>query len=166
MCPVCQSPMKHKDWRRRHIRKEGGEKYWGKIRRLYCEKCHRLHNELPSCLSPYKHYDVEVIEGVVDDVTASDIANTEDHPCEKTMERWKAWVEHNRPFIEGYIRSVGYRILGFGEAFLKACGSVLDWMRGTYHDNERHWLTMVNQIVYNTGSSLEPWPPFWSSSAP
>ena len=102
----------------------------------------------------------------MDDVTASDIANTEDHPCEKTMERWKAWVEHNRPFIEGYIRSVGYRILGFGEAFLKACGSVLDWMRGTYHDNERHWLTMVNQIVYNTGSSLEPWPPFWSSSAP
>ena len=70
-CPECQSPMKYRDTRQRHIRREGGEKLWGRIRRLFCKNCHRLHNELPTNLSPHKHYEVEVIEGVVDEVNAS-----------------------------------------------------------------------------------------------
>ena len=47
VCPECQSPMKYRDTRQRHIRREGGVKLWGQIRRLFCRKCHRLHNELP-----------------------------------------------------------------------------------------------------------------------
>ena len=42
------------------------------IRRLYCKKCRRLHNELPDILSPYKHYEAETIEGVVDDFVLPD----------------------------------------------------------------------------------------------
>ncbi len=39
----------------------GGEKEWYLIRRLKCtnERCGRLHNELPDCMCPYKHYDKE-----------------------------------------------------------------------------------------------------------
>ena len=119
VCPECQSPMKYRDTRQRHIRREGGVKLRGRIRRLFCKNCHRLHNELPTNLSPHKHYEVEVIEGVVDEVVTQDDLESEDYPCARTMERWKLWIEHNRPFIEGYIRSVGFRLLNLGVEFLK-----------------------------------------------
>ena len=159
VCPECQTPLKYRDTRQRHIRKEGGVKLWGRIRRLLCTKCHRLHNELPTNLSPYKHYEVEVIEGVVDGFVVPNDADSEDYPCVKTMERWKQWIEHNRPFIEGYIRSIGFRLLNLGEDFLKAQGSILDYLRRRFRDGEKHWLTIINRLVYNTGASLEPWPP-------
>ena len=147
------------DTRQRHLRQEGGTKRWGRIRRLFCKRCHRLHNELPTDLSPHKHYEVEVIEGVLDGVVVADDEDTEYHPCEKTTERWKLWLEHNRPFIEGYVRSVGFRLLNLGEDFLKAQESILDYLRDKYRYQENHWLSIVNRLVYNTGASLEPWPP-------
>lgn len=159
VCPTCQTPLKYRDTRRRHIRKEGGIKVWGRIRRLLCPKCHRLHNELPVELSPHKHYEVEVIEGVVDDVVLPNDEDSEDYPCEATMERWKQWIEHNRLFIEGYLRSVGFRLLKLGAGFLKAQESMLDYLRNEFRDRENHWLTSINRLVYNTGDSLEPWPP-------
>ena len=159
VCPECQAPMKYRDTRLRHIRREGGVKLWGRIRRLFCKNCHRLHNELPTNLSPHKHYEVEVIEGVVDGVITQDDLESEDYPCARTMERWKLWIEHNRPFIEGYVRSVGFRLLKLGEEFLKAQESMLDYLRDKFRDRENHWLTIINRLVYNTGASLEPWPP-------
>ena len=72
VCPECQTPLKYRDSRRRHIRREGGKKYWGHIRRLFCKNCRRLHNELPANVSPHKHYKVEVIEGVVDEIVIPD----------------------------------------------------------------------------------------------
>jgi len=51
---------------------EGGTKLWGRIRRLFCKNFHRLYNELSIILCPYKHYEVEVIEGVVDEVISPD----------------------------------------------------------------------------------------------
>ena len=159
VCPDCQSPMICWDTRQRHLRQAGGTKRWGRIRRLFCKQCHRLHNELPTDLSPHKHYEVEVIEDVVDDVMTQDDLESEDYPCEKTMERWKLWLEHNRPFIEGYVRSVGFRLLSLGEDFLKARESIVDYLRDTFHDRENHWLSIINRLVYNTGASLEPWPP-------
>ena len=45
VCPECQAPMKYRDTRLRHIRREGGVKLWGRIRRLFCKNCHRLHKE-------------------------------------------------------------------------------------------------------------------------
>ena len=159
VCPTCQTPLKYRDTRQRHMRKEGGVKRWGRVRRLRCPKCKRLHNELPAELSPHKHYEVEVIEGVVDDVITQDDLESENYPCATTMERWKQWIEHNRPFIEGYIRSVGFRVLNLGVGFLKTQESMLDYLRDKFRDRENHWLTIINRLVYNTGASLEPWPP-------
>ncbi|MBQ9902168.1 MAG: hypothetical protein IJM51_07260 [Clostridia bacterium] len=68
VCPICQTKLKFRDWRRRISIKEGREVTWIMIRRLYCKKCRRLHNELPDILSPYKHYEAETIEGVVDGI--------------------------------------------------------------------------------------------------
>ena len=95
----------------------------------------------------------------MDEVIAPEDPDTEFHPCEATMERWKQWIEHNRQFIEGYIRSVGFRLLNLGEDFLKARESMLDHLRDKYRGRENHWLSIINRLVYNTGASLEPWPP-------
>ena len=86
-------------------------------------------------------------------------ADSEDYPCVATMERWKQWIEHNRSFIEGYIRSIGFRLLDLGVDFLKAQESMVDYLRRRFRDGDKHWLTIINRLVYNTGASLEPWPP-------
>ena len=67
VCPCCGSPLKYRDSRRRVQRKAGGRKEWCLIRRLRCsnDRCRRLHNELPDCMCPYKHYDAGLIEDVV-----------------------------------------------------------------------------------------------------
>ena len=48
-----------------------------RIRRFRCAECHSYHNELPDCLVPYKHYETEVIAGVLDECV----------PCSKGMRR-------------------------------------------------------------------------------
>lgn len=37
---------------------------------------------------PYKHYDCEIINGVVEGHITTDTLGYEDRPCEVTMERW------------------------------------------------------------------------------
>ena len=66
VCPLCKGMMKYRDSRKRIWKKEGGVKENLVIRRFRCEDCHSYHNELPDCLVPYKHYDAEVIAGVLD----------------------------------------------------------------------------------------------------
>lgn len=94
----------------------------------------------------------------MDEVITQDDLESEDYPCEKTMERWQEWVEHNRLFIEGYIRSIGSVLLNLGDGFLKVQGSILDYLRDRFRNKKNHWLSIVNRLVYNTGASLEPWP--------
>lgn len=99
------------------------------------ENCRRIHNALPNFLVPHKHYSSEVIEDVLDDVVRpNDELNDSDYPCEKTMERWKAWFERNRKNIDGQLKSVGYRILGFSEKLLISGVSLSDELRKTEQD--------------------------------
>lgn len=75
----------------------GGDKEWYLIRRLKCtgNKCGRLHNELPDCLFPYKHYDAGLIEDVADGVVSEEDTETEDYPCDGTMKHWRWWLLQN-----------------------------------------------------------------------
>lgn len=60
--------LRYRDSRPRIRKKEGGTKERLMIRRFRCQDCHSYHNELPDCLVPYKHYEAEVIAGVLDEV--------------------------------------------------------------------------------------------------
>ena len=71
LCPVCQGMLRYRDSRPRIRKKEGGTKERLMIRRFRCQDCHSYHNELPDCLVPYKHYEAEVIAGVLDEVIVS-----------------------------------------------------------------------------------------------
>ena len=126
VCPVCGGTLKYRDTRLRIRKKEGGVKEYLMIRRLRCTECHRHHNELPDCLVPHKHYEAEVISGVLDGIVTSEDADSEDSPSLLTMLRWLQWFRMNLANIEGFLRNAGYRILGLGEELLFSHASMLD----------------------------------------
>ena len=129
VCPVCGGTLKYRDTRLRIRKKEGGVKEYLMIRRLRCTECHRHHNELPDCLVPHKHYEAEVISGVLDGIVTSEDADSEDSPSLLTMLRWLQWFRMNLANIEGFLRNAGYRILGLGEELLFSHASLLDTIR-------------------------------------
>lgn len=133
---------------------EGGERKCIYMERLQCtnEGCRRLHNALPDCLIPYKHYASEVISGVLDDIINPDDTEAEDYPCEATMLRWKHWLMANRLRIDGYLRSIGYRLLGLGEELLSSKVSLLEKTRAA----NSCWLEAILRMIYNSGGFLEP----------
>lgn len=135
----------------------GGKKEWYLIRRLKCtnERCGRLHNELPDCMCPYKHYDTGLIEDVVDGVVSEQDRETEDYPCEGTMKHWKWWVQGNQANMEGQIKSAAYRFLDLKDAFLRSTDSLLEHLRERISPG---WLRAVLRIIYNAGGRLQAYP--------
>ncbi len=149
-CPCCGGSLHYRDSRARIRKREGGGKETLIIRRLQCSVCDRLHNELPDCLTPYKHYGTDVISGVLDGVITPDDDDSEDYPCVQTMRRWFAWLNRNSANVEGSIRRAGHAILGLGEEILSLTGSVLSVLRERYPD----WLERALRIIYNSGGGL------------
>lgn len=126
--------------------------YGGKCRHLYIPVCKCVNDDclfkytriLPDELAPYKHYKTEVIENVVDEVCTPEDIQTEDYPCEKTMDRWKAWISGNKKQIDGSLKSIGSRISEFGEELLNSEESLMDQLR----NNGTGWLSVINRIMY------------------
>jgi transposase len=150
ICPCCGHVLCYRDSRIRIRKIYGGAKSKLLIRRMKCSHCRRLHNELPDILAPYKHYSVEVIENVVDEVIDSDDSLSENYPCETTMNRWKSWILRNTNHIDGSLKSIGYRILDFSERLLKSGVSLLSKLR----EAGAGWLGTILQVIYNSGGFL------------
>ena len=68
------------------------------------------------------------------------------------MERWKAWLKQNRTNIDGYMKSVGYRLLEYGEELLYSTVSLLDTMMSSMD----HWLAILMRTIYKSGGWLQP----------
>ena len=92
--------------------------------------------------------------GMLDGSLTTDDLKYENYPCEKTVERWKAWLEQNRTDIDGHIKSAGYRLLGYGEGLLYSTVSLLEKMMCSI-DN---WLGIILRMIYNSGGRLRPFP--------
>lgn len=156
-CPVCGSPLKHRDHIRRVWRIHGGGKRYVLVERLQCQndKCRRIHNALPEFLTPFKHYGSEVIEDVVDEVVSSEEDESGlcgDYPCEKTMNHWKEWIRRRTDDINGALKSVGCRVLGFSEQLLYSGVSLLDQLRA----GGAGWLGTATRFIYNSGGFIAP----------
>ena len=65
ICPICGEVLSVRGRRERKIIDSGGEKVKLVIRRLRCERCKRIHHELPDCIVPYKRHCSETIEAVI-----------------------------------------------------------------------------------------------------
>lgn len=154
VCPCCKGELKYRDSKLRIRKKEGGVKEQLYIRRLCCVSCEVLHNELPDCLVPYKHYEAEVISGVLDEVVTPNDTDAEDYPCVQTMLRWLQWLTLNLTAIEGYLKNVGYSVLDLGTDFLFSTESLLETMRSVH----KNWLEKVLRIIYNSGGFLRALP--------
>ena len=104
ICPVCHGTLHYRDSRPRTRKKEGGIKEHLMIRRFRCCDCHSYHNELPDCLVPYKHYEAEVISGVLDEVIRPEDLESEDYPSFSTMRRWiQCFIENLTRILIGRV---------------------------------------------------------------
>jgi len=74
------------------------------IRRLRCESCFKIHHELPDLLVPYKRYDAESIEGVLNEPPRRDIAVDE-----STLSRWKLWFAAWVVYAQGCLQMISIR---------------------------------------------------------
>ena len=81
--------------RRKRIN-SSGESQTLVIRVIKCLNCKRIHHELPDILVPYKRYDMESIEAVINEGTSLDVAADD-----STISRWKKWF-----------RALSYHFLG------------------------------------------------------
>jgi len=57
------------------------------------DACGKVHRILPDIWLPFKHYEAERIENVMDGEISEKDLTVEDYPCEVTMARWAAWAE-------------------------------------------------------------------------
>ncbi len=149
-CPYCEGHMEYRDSVKRILRKEGGQKHWMVIRRLKCKNCNSLHRELPDCLLPYKHYETEIISGVLDGIVTPDDPDSENYPCVETMLLWLTWFTRNLQNIEGLLRRTARSIISDDPNVLSKQGSLLEIMRR----RSLNWLERILRIIYNSGGRL------------
>lgn len=88
ICPKCGGQLKYFDSVKRVVRTKARRTEWIEIRRLRCVECGALHRELPEELYPYKQYEAEIIQGVLEGLITCETLGYEDYPCEMTMVRW------------------------------------------------------------------------------
>ena len=75
--------MKVRDSKKRKIKDLYGETYTFSLRRFRCEKCQKIHIELPDCFVPHKIYSRKSIENVTNGKCDYYIAD------DSTVRRWK-----------------------------------------------------------------------------
>lgn len=148
-CPYCGGDLCYRDSCLRIWLKEGHERRTVAIRRLKCSKCGGLHQELPDFLVPYKHYETEVISGVLDGVVGPDDAEN-GLPCESTIQSWHDWLAVNELRMDGYLKSIGSRLPGFTEELLMTSDFLLTYLRSSCQE----WLEIILRFIYNSGGFL------------
>ena len=104
---------------------------------------------------PYKHYGSQIIEDVVEEVVGPDDLETENYPCEATMNHWKWWMLHNEKNINGQMKSMLHHLLDLNTEFLKSRESLLKGLRKRINPG---WLSVVTRFIYNSGGRIEPNP--------
>ena len=88
VCPKCGGALKYYDSVPRLVRTKGRRKFRVSVRRFRCAHCGAVHREMTELLFPRKHYEAEVIIGVLDGLITCETLGFEDYPCEATMVQW------------------------------------------------------------------------------
>ncbi len=104
---------------------------------------------LPDFLVPFKHYQETVVVDAVDDRITPD--RSDDRPSAQTVLRWKRWLFMNTMDIDGHLKSIGYRELGFTEGLLRSDVSLLSELRKRIPEG---WLKEILRFIYNSGARL------------
>lgn len=131
-------------------KKEGGQEEWYKIevRKCTVKSCRKSHRLLPDKSIPYKHYDADLIEAVIDGQAGEEDPTLEEGPSPSTMKRWREWGKRLETEAEGKLRSAAYRILDLTERFLGSRDSLLQGLKERLVEG---WLPATMRVIYNTG---------------
>ena len=150
-CPVCQSPMKPYDYRKRIMKQYDGETEYLILRRCRCTNngCNKLHIQLPDLLLPHKHYAASIIEETIED-REDNLLMIPDYPCQDTLSRWKKWFDSICGQIDAHMKSVLSTIDVIGKSILERTDSLLDILR----EHGPGWLPHSLSIIYNSGHFL------------
>ena len=144
-----------KGWADRVLRKAGGGKvrYKIEVRRCTCDSCGKSNRQLPDVWLPYKQYEADLIEDVIDGViTEDDLINEgHDYPCEITLKRWIDWAEKLMVYAEGHIRMTLHRIFELPYSFLASQLSLLEEIQNRIPQG---WLKAIVATMINTGGSV------------
>lgn len=129
--------------RRRVWYRSGGDRVQLVIRRLQCERCGKIHHELPDLLVPYKRYDAASIESVVAELPQSDSAAEE-----STLARWRSWFAVWAVYAAGCLQAIALRfhlpVQSTSNADRCACQ-----MLGRYVGEAAGWLSRVVRSLVN-----------------
>ena len=156
LCPECKAGDLHfRDYCKRIRKLEGGDKEWISIPRHQCDNpaCRRVHRMLPDFLVPFKHYQESVIADAIDERIVPD--ESDDRPSVQTAIRWKWWLIMNAANIDGLLKSIGHRELGFSADLLGSGLSLLDELRKRIPAG---WLKEILRYIYNSGARLPALP--------
>ena len=97
-CTECHGELEPYDRRRRRFIDTNGSRRVVSLRRLRCDKCGRLHTELPGFIVPYKRYSATVI------VTVSEGGRTDVPYEERTRQKIRAWRKRVISHLQGVWR--------------------------------------------------------------
>ena len=141
------------DYCKRTARHDDGERELFCIPRYRCNEpgCRKVHRMLPDFMVPFKHYTEDVISDSVNDT--SEHSQICDGPSSATVNRWKRWIDLNATDIDGHLKSIGHRELGFSKELMNSGVSLLRELMGSIPHG---WLRAILCMIYNSGACLIP----------
>jgi hypothetical protein len=144
-CPFCESELNYRNSRLRESKKLDGEVRRFLLRRFFCKTCETFHTEIPNTIQPYKHYDSQTIQAVLDGSEDALACVADD----STIYRWKKTFSENEADIERRLGSTYAKEID--EASPISTGTqLLAWIRSFY----RQWLAFVMAQLINKGHIL------------
>ena len=101
-CPKCNSTMKFRDTCNRHCKDKESKCTWYVLRRFEC--CDSTHREIPDFLFPFKHYEADVVQSVIDGNTDGIAADESTIRCWRRQ--WKTQEERIRLVLMAFLMQV------------------------------------------------------------
>ena len=144
-CPFCNDELVYRDSRLRKLINLFGEIKCFFLRRLRCVGCNSLHTELPDIIQPYKHYDSDTIQSVLD-------GNPNVSACaadSSTIHRWKTEFTEAEPDINQRLASV-YTRMNDEKVPIAATVHILDRIK----TKTKRWLAFVMKLLINSGYKI------------
>jgi uncharacterized protein YbaR (Trm112 family) len=142
-CPLCNGELFYRDSRLRMLKDFLGEVSHFFVRRLRCSVCKKLHTELPSIIQPYRHYDSNAIQSVLDGNEAGCAADN------STIRRWKTEFDFTESDINQRLTSV-YAQMTAETVPIKSTSNILDVIKTKCE----HWLAFVMALLINSGHKI------------
>lgn len=79
-CLMCGDKLKYYDSVRRIVRTKSRKSRWIIVPRYQCVGCRCIRRYLPDYIYPYKQYESEIIDGVIEGLITCDTVGFEDYP--------------------------------------------------------------------------------------